>query len=337
MNEAHAYLLNQGIDVWNNWRQAYPEIEPDLRNINLSGMSLTGVIFEKTDLTRANLKRANLYRANLNQVNLCNADLDLATLSRANLQRANLSGATLISGNLILADLRGANLSRARLNLAEMTGCRLRQANLHQANLAEADLSRSKLFRANLTSANFSKANLTGAHLKSVQAQAANFTGATLTGACLQGWQLDAETKLDGVICDYIYLETHQQERRPIDPTQNFAPGELKALLYPVFNAIDLLFDERVDWPALAQAFKTVRLQHHEARLSIQCLEAQISGALMMRVCFVPGADTDRIFHDFKRSYELARQQSPAAQPGPPFAPTELLNRLLLMAIGQQG
>jgi len=44
-----------------------------------------------------------------------------------------------------------------------------------------------------------------------------------------------AETKLDGVICDYVFLngcwdKDEWTERRPIDPKQNLVPGELMTL-----------------------------------------------------------------------------------------------------------
>ncbi len=91
--------------------------------------------------------------------------------------------------------------------------CSATHANLAGANLVEADLV---------------EANLVGANLAGTIALGTNFNGATLTGACLEDCQLDRETNLDNVICDYVYLKKNQLERRP--ETGNFTPGEFAKL-----------------------------------------------------------------------------------------------------------
>ena len=77
-NEEHVALLKQGVEVWNAWRKANPDIEPDLSNANLRGANLSD----------ANLVGANLSGANLSSANLSGADLVDANLSGANLARA---------------------------------------------------------------------------------------------------------------------------------------------------------------------------------------------------------------------------------------------------------
>ncbi len=125
----------------------------------------------------------------------------------------NLVGAVLSGTNLSAANLSQANLFEAYLNKTNLRGANLSQTNLAGANLVEADLV---------------EANLVGANLARTIALGTNFNGATLTGACLEDCQLDRETNLDNVICDYVYLKKNQLERRP--ETGNFTPGEFAKL-----------------------------------------------------------------------------------------------------------
>ena len=92
-NKEHLAKLQEGVEAWNAWRAQNPDIQPDLRGVNLVGVNLGG-----SDLSGANLTKADLRRADLIWVNFWGADLVGATLFRA-----DLTG----------VDLRGANLTRA--------------------------------------------------------------------------------------------------------------------------------------------------------------------------------------------------------------------------------
>jgi len=69
-NEEHLARLKQGVDVWNRWRDAHPEIEPDLSGVELAAESL---------------RMANLLEANLSGASLTGVDLSKAILLAANL------------------------------------------------------------------------------------------------------------------------------------------------------------------------------------------------------------------------------------------------------------
>jgi uncharacterized protein YjbI with pentapeptide repeats len=115
-NEEHLKILKQGWKVWNQWRDEYPEIHPDM-------------------------SRANLFMADLSGANLAAASLDGANLQGANLQSADLLVADLSGANLAAANLDGANLWGARLNGADLTGASFIWVDLSSADLAEAILS----------------------------------------------------------------------------------------------------------------------------------------------------------------------------------------------------
>ncbi len=64
VNFEHLALLKQGVEAWNQWRQANPDLsEPDLRGANLEG----------ADLSWANLRRARLGEIVFAKVNLAEA------------------------------------------------------------------------------------------------------------------------------------------------------------------------------------------------------------------------------------------------------------------------
>lgn len=121
----HLSILEQGVDVWNQWRAANPQVRPDLSNADLFDKHLGGI----------NFSRANMAGARLMRADLTNADLHFCDLICANLMAATLNGA-----NLDGADLFCANFARATL-----PGALLRRTNLMGAVLVETDLSQAQL------------------------------------------------------------------------------------------------------------------------------------------------------------------------------------------------
>src|SRR6266571_2183403 len=144
-NQEHLDILNQGVDVWNEWREKHYELVPALDRIDLSWRNLSKANLRQTDLSWTNLSRAQLE----------NADLSKATLQGAFLQEASLKKAMLKEANMREANLSGADLSEACLI----------DANLYGAILFKANLSRAKLTGATLCGATFVETNLTAATL----------------------------------------------------------------------------------------------------------------------------------------------------------------------------
>lgn len=181
----HLQLLQQGVDVWNEWRRNHPTASVDLSNATLNGVKLGtngfddagsvdlheadlrganfgGANLREADLRGANLGSANLMYCNLIHANLSNANLKHAQLLRADLSNANLSGATLLFTNLASADLTDADLSHTNLRGASLCRTNLRSANLSHADLTEANLVDANFTEADLTETTFSKAILQG-------------------------------------------------------------------------------------------------------------------------------------------------------------------------------
>ena len=81
-HQEHYEVLKQGMHVWNAWRKSNPDIQPDLRGVDLSS----------ADLRECNLFRAHLEGALLQHAHLGGANLREAHLEGADLQSAHLEG-----------------------------------------------------------------------------------------------------------------------------------------------------------------------------------------------------------------------------------------------------
>jgi hypothetical protein len=138
-NEEHLRILEQGVEVWNRWREENPDIRPDLSAADLSGVNLGGADLSGADLSGADLSEAKLSGA-IFSVDLRKADLSEAKLIRADLSSADLSGADLSGAYLSLADLSGADLSLADLSRAFLIGTDLRGVDLCGADLSGAEV-----------------------------------------------------------------------------------------------------------------------------------------------------------------------------------------------------
>ena len=110
-NPEHLEILHRGVEEWNHWRQAHPDIMPDLRDID----------FRRANLSGADLSRADLSGADFSEAELCGANLNRAILWTTNLRATDLTGA-----NFSEADLTGVYLRRANLSSADFTWSRIR-------------------------------------------------------------------------------------------------------------------------------------------------------------------------------------------------------------------
>ncbi|MDJ0596546.1 MAG: pentapeptide repeat-containing protein [Pleurocapsa sp. MO_226.B13] len=313
-NEEHLAVLRQGVSAWNQWRKKNPEIRIDLREADLRGVSLRLADLREADLRGVSLRLADLREADLNGANLRWTDCSDADLSGANLKEAQITQETVIdekwrlvweiinqgaaNRNLRRADLSRAYLSRADFSQANLTGANLTEADLFSANLEGADFRGANLFSANLEGADFR-----GANLGRTQALGTNFNGATFTGACLENWNINSETNLDNVICDYVYLKENQQERRPA--SGNFAPGEFTTLFQKALETVDLIFSDGIDWQAFLISFQNLQVECGSSELAIQAIERKSGGAFVVRVEVPADANKAEVEQYLKREYEI--------------------------------
>jgi uncharacterized protein YjbI with pentapeptide repeats len=179
-DKEHLERLNQGVSVWNAWRQEHPDIQIDLTEADLRGVDLTEIDFSKAWLNKVRLIEAHLRDANLSGALLWGADLSKAILSKANFSYADLSYADLSYANFTGGVLSFANFSEANLHKTD-----LRWAELFLTHGKQANLSKANLYMANLRQANLKQANLSEVDLSSTNLRDANLTQADLTNADL--------------------------------------------------------------------------------------------------------------------------------------------------------
>lgn len=273
-NEKHIALLKQSRDIWNSWRQRNSGVLPDLSNADLSGLSLSGFDLRSANLSGSDLKRVDFAATNF-----------IKPLVFEQFEKAGCS-----------TDLSGADLSRADLRKAN-----LRLADLSGANLAEANLAEAILLMANLSGANLSRADLTR-----TQALTTDFSRAILTGACLQEWNINSETSLNDVICEYAYLRYRQQERIPID--RGFSPGEFTKLFQKNTSIIELIFNNGVDWISFAYSFGKLKIEYEDTELAVQSIENKGDGIVVVKVKVSPNTDKTVAYQSFMQGYELAQK-----------------------------
>lgn len=116
-NPEHLRILEQGVDVWNRWREENRSIRPDLSNINLSNTSLYGASLSVTNLSGTNLTKADLTGAHLTATNCTGANLTEANLTYADLFNTKLFRANLTKSMILSATLYSINLSETNFRL----------------------------------------------------------------------------------------------------------------------------------------------------------------------------------------------------------------------------
>ncbi|MHC5855163.1 pentapeptide repeat-containing protein [Nostoc sp.] len=220
-----------------------------------------------------------------------------------NLFEANLSMTDLIGANLSRVNLSGANLSRAKLEKVNFMGAELFMAYLSGANLSMANLSKANLSMANLSMAELIGANLSMANLSRTQALGTDFTGAKFTATCLEDWHINSATKLDNIDCQYVYLKSYKQERRP--SSGEFRLGEFTKLFQKALETVDLIFTDGIDWKAFLLSFQELQAEYGEENLSVQAFEKKSGGAFVVRLEVLPEANKAEIECRIKELYEV--------------------------------
>jgi uncharacterized protein YjbI with pentapeptide repeats len=229
-NEGHLARLQQGVEAWNQWREANRGIQPDLSRANLTQADLSEAYLSGVNLMQASLTGAKLSGAYLSEAYLSGANLSGAILSGTDLTGADLSGqhyiavrrrkdhaivgylteayltrANLSGADLTIADIIKANLSRVHPDMVHLTEADIFVGFLPGANLIGTDLAEAILSRADLSQANLSGANLSGAILMQADLSEATLPGADLSGADLTGAIL-SRVDLSGVILSAVSM-----------------------------------------------------------------------------------------------------------------------------------
>lgn len=112
----HIKILNEGVKVWNKYREDNPEENILLYSVKLENANLEGVNLNGADLRRANLKNAKLSRAFLDKADLQGAILEGAELLSASAQEANFNKSNIRGTNFYHSNLQKAIFRNVKCN-----------------------------------------------------------------------------------------------------------------------------------------------------------------------------------------------------------------------------
>ena len=84
-NRKHLAKIKEGLAAWSSWRQANPDIQPDINEGNLVMAELSQMDLRWADPSMTDLRGADLRGADLTGAELYGANLSGANLSEANL------------------------------------------------------------------------------------------------------------------------------------------------------------------------------------------------------------------------------------------------------------
>jgi hypothetical protein len=169
--------LDDFLEELKKWKyriEDYPGYRLDLRNTNLQGADLSGLVLSGARLNEVRLEGANLEQTKMAGTILRRARMAGANLLKARLEATDLFEARLEAANLLVTRLDGADLRKARMEGAYFTGTSMNGAGIIDAQMAGAD---------------FLVARMEGAILD----------GARMDRAFLMGARMDARTSMEGV------------------------------------------------------------------------------------------------------------------------------------------
>lgn len=157
----HLDKLKQGVDAWNQWRQNYPDIQPDLSEAHLEGVHLSGIHLEGADLHGAHLEESHLgilkHKPSEFSELVDIDEMSTGTAFMTVLAEFNDETSKGILGSA--AQFFGIDPEKIDLKQIFLSPSHLEGANLTRANLAGADFSGVHLERANLSKAHLEKTN----------------------------------------------------------------------------------------------------------------------------------------------------------------------------------
>ena len=204
----------------------------------------------------------------------------------------------------------------------------LRGVNLQGANLAEASF-----ILADLSDANLQDTILSHSKLVQTQLDRTDLTGATLTGAYIEDWGITAETRLDGIRCEYVYRRLPPNDRPPFlqlppserldrdphreprDQNKTFEDGDFSDFITPLKQTLDLYHNRPEDLRLVALAFQKLRDENPDADLELVSFEKKGKNRdkLLLRVETAPNADKSSLHKGYFNHLDELKSLSPEA------------------------
>lgn len=226
--EEHEKILKQGVEAWNRWREANPDVEPDLSRVALEPdtfrdtplwnaekekIDLRGANFENTSFELAKLrsvrmngcpmKKVSFLGAQLIDVSMSGADLEQASFARAYLENVKMIEARLDQAIFRMAQLKKVRLDNSDLHHTNFVHVKLQKVNLTQSRLDHAILDEAKVKKCDFSHASMQRVEMRKALFEDARVKDADMTGANLENATFSDVKLARtileEGRLNGV------------------------------------------------------------------------------------------------------------------------------------------
>lgn len=272
------------------------------------GTSFRGTNLTDADFTEATLKSVDFRNAVMTRTCWFGAEkLDQARVNGTYLQEARVRELA------ITKDGRDQNYDRLNLR-----GLNLKNANLQDASFISTDLSTATLENANLFNA------------KLVQAQLfqTNLNAACLTGTYIQNWGISTDTQLEGVKCEYIYMQLPTKDdpdpcRKPDNRKETFKSGDFADFIAPIIKTLDLYQKQNIDPRQITSKLKTLDLFHYEgidptaaaiaitqladnypeAELEVVALEGRGQEKIRLQAVVAGDVNRSELYHEYFKTY----------------------------------
>jgi uncharacterized protein YjbI with pentapeptide repeats len=261
------------------------------------------------------------------RITIAIAALGGTTFQGANLTNANFTKAQLKCCNFVDAEITGVNwhgtrqLNSARLEKSYLEDYQIRRLvvtrqgsgknfdglDLPGINLQEANLQDASFIGTNLNEANLQKTNMSMTILKQTQLDGTDLTGAVLTGACIEDWGITANTNLDRIHCEYVFMRYSTGKTNPLRKPDNenevFKDEEFANFIRPYVDTLDLYHSQGFDPRAVSVAFNQLSNKYPEAKLEIVAIEKRGQDSLNLKVKTSVDADKSNLSADYLRFY----------------------------------
>ncbi|MGF1515558.1 MAG: pentapeptide repeat-containing protein [Elainellaceae cyanobacterium] len=291
--------LLAAIAVYGSW-QLLVNREPAL--VVLEDLAVAIAASSGTQFYGADLSGADFSRAVLSNADLRDADLDRTLWAKAAGLELVRPGTSYLKHPLIRQVVSTRRGNGQRFDSLSLAGVNLESADLRDASFIGADLS-----RASLRSADLSRTVL-----KQAQLDAADLSGATLTGAYIEDWGITADTQLDDVQCEYVYMRVPTKDapdplRKPDNHQDVFQNGDFADFIRPIIQTLDLYHNQGVDPRAIAISFKKLAEAHPEADLRIMAMEVKGEDKFLLRARTASAANKSALSATYFDTYNQVR------------------------------
>ncbi|WDD36095.1 pentapeptide repeat-containing protein (plasmid) [Nostoc sp. UHCC 0926] len=228
-----------------------------IRALAIAFASIGGTRFYQADLTDANFTAATVKIT----------DFRKAILTRTCFHQTKKldhvrPGTTYLQNEQIRQLVITGKVENKDFERLDLRGLNLREANLENASFIDADF-----YQANLQGA-----NLSGTKLVRTNLERTNLQGACLTGSCIQDWTISKGTKLDGIVCDYVYLKWLDGDKRDqMPPRGKFKEGGFVTFVKYILDTVELYHEKDIN-PRLALTVLEKMARDYDEPLNVVAL-----------------------------------------------------------------